>query len=69
MGGSYKDLELDAERAIDMGTRVTLKIHKRGEGAVKTGKHVFVLKVGTDEGMMEFLNRYSWGRSSSSTSG
>ena len=29
VGGAYEDLELDAKRAIDMGTSLTLKIHER----------------------------------------
>ena len=37
VGESYEALKLDAKRAIDVGTRLVLKIHKRGEGAVKTG--------------------------------
>ena len=44
-----------------MGTRPHLKIHKRGEGAVKTGRHRFVPKVGTEESMMNFLERFAEG--------
>ena len=54
-------LEIDAKRAINMGTRLTLKIHERVEGAVTSGRHRFVLKVGTEERMMEFLNRFVGG--------
>ena len=38
-----------------MGTRLTLKINERGELAVKPGRHVFVLKVRTEERIMNFL--------------
>ena len=61
MGGSYEALELDANRAIDVGTRLALKIHERGEGAVKPGRHIFVLKVRTEERIMDFLKRYVGG--------
>ena len=30
VGGAYKALELNAKRTIDMGTRIPLKINKRG---------------------------------------
>ena len=46
VGGSYKALEIDAKRSIDMGTRLSLKIHEKGEGSVKPRGHVFVPKVG-----------------------
>ena len=59
MGGAYKALELKSKRAIDMGTRLALKIHKRGEGAVKLGRHVFVSKVRTEERIMDFIKRYT----------
>ena len=59
VGGSYEALELDTKRAIDMGTRMPLKIHKRGEGAVKTGRHGFFPKVGTEECMMDFLKSFA----------
>ena len=61
MGRSYKALDLDAKRAIDMGTSLHLKIHEREEKAVKTGRHGFVPKVGTEELMMEFLKRFVGG--------
>ena len=32
-------------RAVDMGTRLALKIHDRGEGAVKSGRNGFIPKV------------------------
>ena len=61
MGVSYKALDLNAKRAIYMVTRLALKIHERGEGAVKPGRHVFVLKVSTEERIMDFLKRYVGG--------
>ena len=61
MGGSYEALELDAKRAIDMVTRLAPKIHKRGGGAVKPGRHVFVLNVRTEERIMQLLKRYVGG--------
>ena len=59
MGGAYKVLKLNSKRAINMGTRLDLKIHKRGEGAAKSGRRGFVPKVGTEERIMEFLKRYT----------
>ena len=58
MGGEYKALYINAKRAINIGTRLALKIHKRGEGAVKLERHGFFPKVGTEEHIMEFLKRY-----------
>ena len=34
VGGAYEALEIDAKRAINMGTRLALKIHERGEGSI-----------------------------------
>ena len=34
--GAYKALEIEENLTIDMGTRLPLKVHERGEGAVKT---------------------------------
>ena len=45
-----------------MGTRLALKIHERGEGAVKPGRHGFVPKVGTEERMMDLLKRFAGGK-------
>ena len=59
VGGAYESLEVNAKRAIYMGTRLPPKIHERGEGAVKPGRHVFVLKVGTEECIMDLLKRYT----------
>ena len=60
--GANEALDLDTKRAIDMGTRLPLKIHKRGEGAVKPGRHGFVPKVGTEDCMMGFLKSFSGGK-------
>ena len=65
---AYKALELNTKRAIGMGTRMPLKMHDRGEVAVKLGRHRFVPKVGTEERMMDFLKRFAGGRSNSSSS-
>ena len=61
VGGSYEDLGLDAKQTINMGTMLPLKIHKRGEGEVKPGRHGLIPKVGIEERMMEFLNRLAGG--------
>ena len=58
VGGSYEVLDIEAKRAIDVGPSLSLKIHERGEGSIKPGRHVFVTKVGTEESM-EFLRRYT----------
>ena len=59
MGGEYEALRINAKRATDMGTRMEPKIHKRGEGAVKPVRYVFVPKFGTEECIMEFIKRYA----------
>ena len=51
----------EALGAIGMGTRMDLKIHERGEGAVRIGRHGFVPMVETEEHMMEFLKRFAGG--------
>ena len=61
MGGSYEALELETKHIINMITRLSLKIHERGNGAVKPRRHIFVPKVGTEERIMEFLKRYAGG--------
>ena len=60
-GGSYKSLKLNTKRTIDMGTRLALKIHKREEGDVKPKSYVFILKIRTEERIMEFPNMYVGG--------
>ena len=62
VGGAYKALELNAKRAINIGTRLALKILDWVEGAVKPRRHVFVPKVGTEERIIEFLKRYAGGK-------
>ena len=61
VGGAYEALDINDKCAINMGTRLPLKIHKRGEGAVKPGRHRFVPKVRTEDIMMDFLNRFTGG--------
>jgi 2,4-dienoyl-CoA reductase (NADPH2) len=55
IGGAYEAGELDAKRAIDMGTRLALKIH---EADVVPGKHVFQSPVGAEEKMFQFMRRF-----------
>ena len=62
MGEAYEALNIDAKRAIDMVTRLPLKINERGEVSVKSGRHGFVPKVGTEERMMDFLKRFVGGK-------
>ena len=62
VGGAYKAFKIDAKRVIDMVNRLPLKIHERGEGASKPGRHGFVPKVRTEERMMGFLKRFTGGK-------
>ena len=62
MEGAHKALEIDSKRAIDMGTRLHFKIHERGEGAVKPGRHRFVQNFGLEERTMDFINRFAGGK-------
>ena len=62
VGVSYDSLELDYNRAIDMGNRLALKTHKRRVGDVKPRRHRLVLKVRTEERIMDFLTRYVGGK-------
>ena len=62
VGGANKALELNVNRAIDIGTRLDLKIHERGEGAVKPRRNGVVLKVGTEECITDFLKRFAVGK-------
>lgn len=55
IGGAYKAGELDAKRAIDMGTRLALKIHEKD---VVPGAHVFQAPVGVEEKMFQLLHRF-----------
>ena len=53
---------INSKRAINMGNRLALKIHERGEGAVKPGRHRFVPKFGTEERIMDFLKSNTVGK-------
>jgi len=55
IGGAYEALELDAKRAIDMGTRLALKIH---DGSVVPGKHSFKASVSAEEKMHRLLSKF-----------
>lgn len=55
IGGAYEAGELDAKRAIDMGTRLALKIH---EDSVIPGQHNFQAGKGPEEAMIGFFNRW-----------
>jgi 2,4-dienoyl-CoA reductase (NADPH2) len=56
IGGAYMAGELDAKRAIDMGTRLAYRIH---EEEVKPGNHVFQSSVGPEEKLFRFLKRWT----------
>jgi len=56
IGGAYQAGELDAKRAIDMGSRLAYKIH---EEEVKPGNHVFRSSVGPEEKLFRFLKRWT----------
>jgi len=53
IGGAYEAAELDAKRAIDMGTRLALKI---SDASVVPGKHKFKAPIGAEEKLVGFLN-------------
>lgn len=55
IGGAYAAGELDAKRAIDMATRLALKIH---EPEVVPGQHVFAAEQGVEEKLFNFLRRF-----------
>lgn len=55
IGGAYEAGELDAKRAIDMATRLALKIH---DNHVTPGKHKFAAPMGAEEKMQELLKRW-----------
>mmetsp|Transcript_67262 Transcript_67262/g.99695 ORF Transcript_67262/g.99695 Transcript_67262/m.99695 type:complete len:818 (+) Transcript_67262:730-3183(+) len=52
IGGAYEAAELDAKRAIDMGTRLALKI---SDESVIPGKHTFKAPVGAEEKLIGFF--------------
>jgi len=55
IGGAFFAGELDAKRAIDMGTRLAIRIH---EPDVVTGKHNFYATPGPEEKMNTLLQRF-----------
>jgi len=55
IGGAYAAGELDAKRAIDMGTRLALKI---SDQSVTPGKHEFRSGAGAEEKMFQLLKRF-----------
>jgi len=52
IGGAYEASELDAKRAIDMGTRLALKIK---DDDVVPGKHVFHADIGAEEKLYDAM--------------
>ena len=55
IGGAFRAGELDAKRAMDMGTRLALQIHK---DSVTPGNHVFADKPGIEEKLFQLLKRF-----------
>ena len=55
IGGAYEAGELDAKRAIDMGTRLAIRIH---EPSVVPGKHAFKSPVGVEEKLFSVLRKF-----------
>jgi 2,4-dienoyl-CoA reductase (NADPH2) len=55
IGGAYEAGELDAKRAIDMGTRLAIKIH---DERVIPGKHKFEAPMEAEEKMQELLKKW-----------
>ena len=53
IGGAYEAGELDAKRAIDMGTRLALKIK---DNEVVPGKHNFSADIGAEEILLKKMN-------------
>ncbi len=54
IGGAFEAGELDAKRAIDMGTRLALKIR---DNSVIPGKHNFQAGVGAEEKLMQLMRK------------
>jgi 2,4-dienoyl-CoA reductase (NADPH2) len=54
IGGAYEASELDAKRAIDMGTRLALKID---DETVVPGKHKFQADTGAEEKMFNTMKK------------
>jgi 2,4-dienoyl-CoA reductase (NADPH2) len=55
IGGAYEALELDAKRAIDMGTRLALKIQ---DPEVVPGKHEFKAGSGPEEKLFQLFKKF-----------
>lgn len=55
IGGAYEALELDAKRAIDMGTRLALKIT---DDTIVPGRHKLQSGSGPEEKLYEMLTRF-----------
>jgi len=53
IGGAYEALELDAKRAIDMGTRLALKL---SDDSVVPGEHRFQASAGPEEKLFDLLS-------------
>merc|ERR1711862_93583 len=54
IGGAYEAGELDAKRAIDMGTRLALRIK---DDDVVPGKHAFSADIGAEEKLYKQMNK------------
>lgn len=55
IGGAYMAGELDAKRAIDMGTRLAMRIH---DPTCKPGQHVHTPLPGVEEALFQALKRF-----------
>lgn len=55
IGGAYQAGELDAKRAIDMGTRLAMRIH---EDDLVPGEHVEKAEPGVEEKLYQLLQRF-----------
>lgn len=55
IGGAYEAGELDAKKAIDMGTRLAVKIH---DDHVIPGKHKFEAPMGAEEKLQQVLKQW-----------
>ncbi len=56
IGGAYEAGELDAKRAIDMGTRLALKIK---DASVVPGMHDFKASAGVEEKLIQMMRKYT----------
>ena len=56
IGGAYQAGELDAKRAIDMGTRLAMEIHN---DSIVPGQHKLEAPTGAEEKMFEFLKKWA----------